>query len=291
MSSPTLSIIVPIYNVDRFLPMCLDSIAHQTFTDWECILIDDGSTDWSGSICDIYASRDRRFSVIHQKNAGVSTARNRGINAAKGNYISFVDPDDWISVTFYQEMLLHMVESNADHSFCKVEPTTENGSIFHEFPLFSPHFVNNVLEGQELIDNLFNMTCGCWGQVYERSLWDNLRFSPDVSLGEDTEILPQVVSRAKRSVYCENAQYFYRIRAGSLAHHNISKNRLLGMFGATDRMAQKMSQKFPDHSGFFAFAKFDTDIRFFHNHVKSSATQGKSKLYYFLELEQEAKKP
>lgn len=290
MSSPTLSIIVPIYNVDQFLPMCLDSVTNQTFTDWECILIDDGSTDWSGSICDNYARRDRRFNVIHQKNAGVSTARNRGINAAKGKYFSFVDPDDWISENFYQEMLLQMDKNNADHSFCKVVPTTENGSIYKIFSLLSPHLENNVLEGQELIDNLFNMTCGCWGQVYERSLWDNLRFSPDVSLGEDTEIIPQVVSRAKRSVYCENAQYFYRIRAGSLARSNISQKRLLEMFGATGRMEQKMIQKFPDHSTYFAFAKFNHDIRFFRNYAKSNAAHGKSKLYHFLELEQEAKK-
>lgn len=94
---PELSIIVPVYNVEPYLEECLNSVLHQTFLDWECILIDDGSRDWSGYICDNYGKKDKRFKVIHQKNAGVSVARNRGIEFASAPLISFVDPDDYIS--------------------------------------------------------------------------------------------------------------------------------------------------------------------------------------------------
>ena len=93
---PQISVIVPVYRVERYLPRCLDSIVAQTFTDWECILIDDGSPDNSGAICDEYAKQDSRFVVIHQENAGVSAARNAGLDAARGEWIAFVDSDDWV---------------------------------------------------------------------------------------------------------------------------------------------------------------------------------------------------
>lgn len=93
---PVISIIVPVYKVEKYLHRCLDSIIHQTFTDWECILVDDGSPDSSGKICDEYAEKDKRFRVFHQENAGVSAARNKGLDEAKGEYVNFVDSDDWI---------------------------------------------------------------------------------------------------------------------------------------------------------------------------------------------------
>ena len=93
---PLISVVVPVYNVRPWLRRCLDSVLAQTFTDWECILVDDGSTDGSGAVCDEYAARDPRFTVIHKENGGVSSARNAGLDAAKGEYIQFLDSDDWI---------------------------------------------------------------------------------------------------------------------------------------------------------------------------------------------------
>ena len=102
MFNPKISIIVPVYKVEKYLHRCLDSIVNQTFTDWECILIDDGSPDNSGIICDEYAQMDRRFKVIHQENKGVSAARNAGLDVAKGEWIGFVDSDDWIEKETYE---------------------------------------------------------------------------------------------------------------------------------------------------------------------------------------------
>ena len=104
-ASPKISIIVPVYKVEQYLRRCLDSIAAQTFTDWECILIDDGSPDKSGAICDEYAAKDKRFRVIHQKNAGVSAARNVGLDAAYGEWICFCDSDDWEEPAFFEKSL------------------------------------------------------------------------------------------------------------------------------------------------------------------------------------------
>ena len=105
MEEIEISIIVPVYKVEKYLCRCLDSIKNQSFQKWECILIDDGSPDNSGNICDKYAENDKRFKVIHQTNSGVSKARNRGMEASKGKWISFVDSDDWIELDTYQTII------------------------------------------------------------------------------------------------------------------------------------------------------------------------------------------
>lgn len=114
LTSPKISIIVPVYKVEQYLRRCLDSIVAQTFTDWECILIDDGSPDNSGVICDEYVAKDNRFHVIHKENKGVSAARNAGLDAARGEWIGFVDSDDWIEPKTYETALNSVVCENAD---------------------------------------------------------------------------------------------------------------------------------------------------------------------------------
>ncbi|MCR5725515.1 MAG: glycosyltransferase [Treponema sp.] len=118
MPDVSVSIIVPVYKAEKYLCRCLDSIASQTFTDWECILIDDGSPDKSGAICDEYASRDRRFRVIHQQNKGVSVARNVGLDTAAGTYIAFVDSDDWIDSQMLSQLYSCAVENCAEVVIC-----------------------------------------------------------------------------------------------------------------------------------------------------------------------------
>ena len=117
-TSPKISIIVPVYKVEKYLCRCLDSIVAQTFTDWECILIDDGSPDNSGKICDEYAEKDGRFRVIHQENAGVSAARNAGLDAARGEWIGFVDSDDWVESNMYEYLYNNALETKSDVVIC-----------------------------------------------------------------------------------------------------------------------------------------------------------------------------
>ena len=128
--TPELSIIVPVYNVDPWITQCLDSIQRQIFTAWECILVDDGSTDLSGHICDNFVRRDNRFRVIHQKNAGVSVARNTGIDAASAPLLAFIDPDDFISEKYFELLIQEMRRINADvavSSFFEVESNGNEG--------------------------------------------------------------------------------------------------------------------------------------------------------------------
>ena len=114
MNNPKISVIVPVYNVERYLRKCLDSIIAQTFSDWECICVDDGSPDNSGKILDEYAAKDKRFVIIHKENGGVSSARNAGLDMARGEYITFCDSDDWIEKETYEVAYMNAKKNNAD---------------------------------------------------------------------------------------------------------------------------------------------------------------------------------
>ena len=114
MNTPFISIVVPVYNVERYLPRCIESILRQTYTNFELILVDDGTPDRSGIICDRYAERDSRIRVIHKENGGVSTARNTGIDAAKGEWITFVDSDDWVSDEYLKTLTTHLHNNSYD---------------------------------------------------------------------------------------------------------------------------------------------------------------------------------
>jgi len=143
MSKPIISIIIPVYNVEKYLQRCLDSIVTQTFTDWECILVDDGSLDNSGKICDEYAEKDRRFKVFHLTNSGVSVARNKGLDEANGEWINFVDSDDWIEKETYEKSIECAVKEKVDivcyglkifkNGQYKKVPFKEKNDIFFKF--------------------------------------------------------------------------------------------------------------------------------------------------------------
>ncbi|MGN0191159.1 MAG: glycosyltransferase family 2 protein, partial [Candidatus Cryptobacteroides sp.] len=118
MKKPLISIVVPVYNVENYLRDCLDSVCAQTLTDWEMILVDDGSTDGSGDICDEYAASDSRIRVVHKENTGQADSRNIAISMAQADYIGFVDSDDWIEPQMYETLYRVMVENDADISIC-----------------------------------------------------------------------------------------------------------------------------------------------------------------------------
>ena len=113
-NSPLVSVIVPVYKVERYLPRCVESILGKTYTNFELILVDDGTPDRSGVICDRYAEKDSRIKVIHKENGGVSSARNAGIDAAQGEWITFVDSDDWVAENYIEAMIIPVVEKNVD---------------------------------------------------------------------------------------------------------------------------------------------------------------------------------
>lgn len=211
------SIIVAIYNIENYLGACIDSILAQTYTDIEIILVDDGSTDKSSAICDEYAKKDTRITVIHKKNGGLSSARNAGLDEANGEYVSFIDGDDSIHKTFI-EILLRMCEENqCDISMCDYLKT-KSDSILLE-PQKSKAFA--VLDKKRLMDNCagiggeYEKYAVVWNKLYKRSLYNNIRF-PEGKLHEDIYVTYRIYWLANKLCVTNLYLYYYLQRTDSL---------------------------------------------------------------------------
>lgn len=182
---PELSIIVPVYKVEKYLPKCIDSILAQTFTDFELILIDDGSPDRCGEVCDAYAARDSRIRVIHQKNQGVSAARNAGLDVACGTYLGFVDSDDWIEPEMYETMIATAKEKQVDVVVCGITDISEDGSVLNQYLLSENRYSNS----EDLLSVLFDkpnpLGGGCCNKIFVRSSISHVRFRHGIVMAED----------------------------------------------------------------------------------------------------------
>ena len=224
-----ISVIVPVYNVEKYIRMCLNSILKQTFTDFDLILVDDGSPDNCGNICDEYAKKDNRIFVVHQKNGGLSAARNSGIDWAFQNsdseFITFIDSDDTITEN-YLEMLINSMDDCIDIATCKmqfwVEETqkTETDGAFGTTP---EHFT-----GKEAVIHLYKMdskvrTEAC-AKLYRKNLFSNIRF-PEGKIHEDQAVVPILLYASRNIVALNDPLYIYYIRNGSITHGDFSAKR------------------------------------------------------------------
>lgn len=210
---PLISIIVPIYNVADYLPRCLDSIVAQTYRTLDIILIDDGSTDRSGDICDQYALTDSRIRVIHQPNGGQSSARNAGLDVAKGDYIAFVDSDDMVSADYIEVMYRNLIDYDADISevaFVKCSPdqTAVLDITSHTSYQYSSEEAIEATLYQKRLDT------GVWCKLFKRELFDNVRFIIGV-LYEDLEIIPRLYVKCGKIVWSDLQLYYYTTRNNS----------------------------------------------------------------------------
>lgn len=214
---PQISIIVPVYNVEKYLDKCLSSILSQTFTDFELILVDDGSTDGSGEICDRYAESDARVRTYHQKNQGQAVARNYAIRKAKGEYLGFVDSDDWIEPDMYGRMMLSAHEDNADIVICRLQTITEKGSISKIIGYDSSHIMSRDQATSEILRDEM-MPSFPVNKIYRRSLFEGVEFPPDRYF-EDTATIYKVIFNAKRIVTIPYIGYNYRFNPNSTCNN------------------------------------------------------------------------
>lgn len=213
-----ISVVVPVHNVEPYLGACVDSILAQTFSDFELILVDDGSTDRSGAICDEYAALDSRVRAIHQEALGVSVARNSGIAVASGTYISFVDSDDLIAPDYFSRMMDVMLRENVRLVLCRSQHFEEGSSPELGIGVDAPDVVS-LLSGKELCLKRFEpespILIAPWGKLYDRSLWKDHEF-PAGKIHEDQFVIPIVMYEAERTALMEARLYYYRHRAGSI---------------------------------------------------------------------------
>lgn len=231
-SNPLISIIIPIYNAEQYLPQCIDSILSQTYKLWECILIDDGSTDNSHSICNIYSARDSRIKVVQKKNEGVSIARNWGIERATGEFITFIDADDWVE-PYYLECLI--VNSNYDIVFFPYIKMFSNGeNISYELKEMEASdeegFWNIVeyLKSNEYKVNFYGFT---WNKLFCSNIirQNNIRFVQGLKISEDEVFTLNYCLFAESIKVLSRPLYNYRVLANSLtrAKKNTSEQLLL----------------------------------------------------------------
>lgn len=217
---PQISIIVPVYNVAPYLPQSLASIADQSFIDWECIIVDDGSTDSSAEICDEFAAKDRRFKTIHKQNGGVSDARNAALDIAKGNYIAFVDPDDWVEPDYLETLLQLAKKYNADVVQCGFRREFTNHS--HSKPL--THQEKSVNHDEAMLGLLspYKIPTLLWNKLFRREVISQ-HFPKGLNY-EDAYIIPVWFRNVKSVALTPQLLYHYRMRKKSITRIGIANN-------------------------------------------------------------------
>lgn len=209
---PIISVIVPVYKVEEYLDECVKTIVDQTYTRMEIILVDDGSPDRCPQMCDEWAKRDSRIKVIHKANGGLSDARNAGLDICTGDYIAFVDSDDWIKSDMYQKMLEAIEEENADLCACNIiscYPTREVAWGAKEYIVGDSEKMLDLIYS----DSIFPVCA--WNKLYRRKLWEDFRF-PVGKICEDAFTTYLLVDKADKIVQITDPLYCYRIRSESI---------------------------------------------------------------------------
>lgn len=233
--NPLISIIVPVYNVEKYLKRCVDSILSQTYKNFECILVDDGSTDSSGKLCDEYANRDSRIKVIHKKNGGQADARNVGMDTAIGEYIGFVDSDDRIHPQMYEILINTAIKENTDMTVCKYSEVEENTceSIYINYDINKIEY--ETYYGKEMLDEYFtkNFCYRCstvvWTKLYKKKVLQKLRFPVGVYY-EDSAIVLDTIERSEKIALIDAELYFYLQRENSTMHSQYSPKWFQGVY-------------------------------------------------------------
>ena len=240
---PTISIVVPVYNVGRYLRKCVDSILAQTFTDFECIHIEDGSPDNCPAICDEYATKDTRVIVVHQKNAGVSAARNAGLDVAKGEWIGFVDSDDWCDPEMFEFLYRNAKEKQVDISMCGLRFVTD-GNITTTVSRKCP---NLLMDTDEALLRYFSN--GYFGpfsvnKLVNRRLFylqdKKLRYDQAIQYGEDRLLFYHLIKRSQKIFYSSSAYYNCYARCNSVTSIAALKGPTTESFTVFDAYAEML---------------------------------------------------
>lgn len=228
MNTPQISVIVPIYKVEKYLKECVDSILAQTYQNFELILVDDGSPDSCPAMCDEYAKQDSRIVVIHKQNGGLSDARNAGLDIARGKYICFVDSDDYIAPTMYEVLMKRIVSDKSDLAVCEYVRVYDSGEQLKN-KQWHQKAHNKCYTSNEFIADLFIHNSGAYvvtvNKLYNREIFRTLRF-PFGKQHEDEFIIHHVIAQCKKISYIEDELYYYRQREGSIISKGLNVKSL-----------------------------------------------------------------
>lgn len=228
--NPLVSVIVPVHNSEHELDACLDSLSNQTYGNLDIVVIDDGSTDGSGAIAEKWAHHDKRFHVVWEKNSGVATARNTGLREARGEYIAFVDSDDYVESDFVLVMLNAIQTHDADIAMCSLFSDYGKDNNMASTVSFDDAVISERLKIIDVLEyarlGLRNWQCGVlWNKFYKRSVMASVLF-PDGRIHEDEYVMPQILDHAKSIVLLPDRLYHYRAVEGSIMHKPYDIKRL-----------------------------------------------------------------
>lgn len=236
-SGELISVIVPVYNVADYLEQCLDSILNQTYKEFEVILVDDGSTDTSYSICDEYVKRDSRFHLFRQENKGLSAARNAGLELCRGGYVTFVDSDDFVSPEYLQRMIENLKQADADIAICE-HYRLENGTFY-----FQKHDLNDreIISSRDAFKRIHQVNYAvAWGKLFKSSLFRYVRF-PVGRVYEDSFTLPKLYMFCEKIVVLPDELYCYRQRSTSIINSQYSFEKIADHLAVYEEMIMDLS--------------------------------------------------
>lgn len=246
-SKPLISVIVPIYKVEQYLKVCVESLRRQTYPNLEIILVNDGSPDGCGAMCDRYQQLDDRIVVVHKPNGGLSDARNAGLDVCKGEFIAFVDSDDMVHEQYIEGLINHI--GHADFIYCDYRPFFKEEDIVVDKGLEHAD-VQSVSSGEAYrkLTNLEDaLIVVSWNKLYRRFLWNNLRFKVGV-LHEDEHVIHHLIHRSNKIAYLDHILVYYRQREESItSNKNDTRSFLDKQSGYYDRYCffkeQKMNEE------------------------------------------------
>lgn len=242
MMGEKISVIVPVYNVEAYLEKCVESILKQTYTNLEILLVNDGSTDTSGELCDQLAQRDQRIRVIHKENGGLSDARNRGIEEASSDLIGFIDSDDYIDEDMYETLYRQMLEFNADLSMCG------HYDVYHQIPEKQVAAIQTwELTPQEAIKMVMEakiLSVTAVNKLYKKELFENLRFEIG-KIAEDAFIMIALIHHCRKVVATNEKKYYYVHRENSITTQKFSL-KFLNVIEAYEQNANIIRENYPE---------------------------------------------
>lgn len=286
-----ISVIVPVYNVEKYVGKCIESILQQTYTDFELILVNDGSTDKSGEICSKYSKIDKRIKLINQANGGLSSARNVGIDVCAGDYITFIDSDDYISKCMLQELYECLSDAVADIAMCSFKRVKENDVVTEKIESINPELIDSKECFRRIYTAKADEFTVAWGKLYKKELFKGLRY-PEGKIHEDEFVTYKLFAQAEKIVYLDVALYYYLIREQSIMHAAFSRKSLVRLEAYSERinyfenigeskLAAMAAQRFIDKSAEYYTLMRDNDK----NDIRTQAINLYNKYYMSFKCE------
>ena len=234
-----ISIIIPVYKVEKYLDKCIESVVNQTYSNLEIILVDDGSPDNCPKICENWQKKDKRIVVIHKQNGGLSDARNFGLDKATGDFIMFLDSDDYVNVNICKELLALLKKYNADIAMCQAkyiyeDEQSQDGNKVHLEENTEKEFTKNQLF-KLAISSEIPLFMTAWGKLYKKHIFESLRY--DVGkIHEDEFILHKIIAQTDKLVYTTKKMYYYLQRSNSIMGTKTSKSYQHSLEALTNRI-------------------------------------------------------